>query len=159
MHATNFFVNRAGNEKPKTLWNQWGASLGGPVRIPGVYNGKDKLFFYVIYEGIKNRDPETGYLSVPTIEQRTGDFSKLLAIKSSYQIYNPFSGVVNGTNVSRQPFPGNIIPASLISPIATNILKYYPLPNQPGTADGTNNYFYSEFATDVFDKETWQAGL
>jgi hypothetical protein len=79
--------------------------------------------------------------SVPTANENKGDFSNLLALGSNYQIYNPFSTAAAGNGrFSRQPFPGNIIPPSLISPLATKIVSYFSPPNLPGTVDGTNNW-------------------
>ena len=82
-----------------------------------------------------------GFYTVPSVAERTGNFSSLLALGNSYQIYDPYSAVATaGGHVSRSPLPGNIIPASLLSPVAQNLLKYYPLPNTTGTATGVNNY-------------------
>ena len=82
-------------------------------------------------------------LSVPTEKMRNGDFSELLALGSQYQIYDPATTRPHPTQAGRfirDPFPGNIIPQNRISPVARNILGFYPLPNQAGTADGANNY-------------------
>ena len=78
-----------------------------------------------------------------------GDFSELLA--AGIQIYNPFSArLVNGV-VTRDPFPGNVIPQNLLNPIALNVLKYYPLPNQAGAVDTTSNYFVEQPWTYGYD--------
>ena len=74
---------------------------------------------------------------------RNGDFSDLLALGPQYQIYNPFTIRPHPTQAgrfTRDPFPGNIIPPAMIDPVAKNILDYFPLPNQAGTADGQQNY-------------------
>ena len=80
---------------------------------------------------------------------RNGDFSELLA--AGTQIYNPFSArLVNGV-VTRDPFPGNVIPQNLLNPIALNVLKYFPLPNQAGAVDTTSNYFVEQPWTYGYD--------
>ena len=91
--ATPFFVNRAGQKKPFMLWNQYGFTLGGPVVIPKVVNGKDKLFFFYAFEGIRQPGPLALTDTVPTEAERRGDFSRLLSINSNYQLYDPLSGV------------------------------------------------------------------
>jgi hypothetical protein len=91
------------------------------------------------YEGIKETRPRGSVLTVPTEEQRRGDLSGLLRLGAAYQIYDPATRRVEGARYREDPIPGNIIPASRISPIATNVLKYFSLPNTAGTADGGNN--------------------
>ena len=131
--------------------SQPGFDFGGPVRIPKLYNGKNKLFFYFEYDKITNiqANPNTPIFTMPTATERTGDFSALLKVPnaSNYIIYDPRSGTTVGGHVTRTPFPGNIVPSSLIN--ANPIYKYYlrqeyPLPNNPTgyvQADGTNNYY------------------
>jgi hypothetical protein len=142
--ANDVFNNALGKPRPDFSFNRWGGSLGGPFYLPKVYNGKNKTFFMWGYEGIHDARPrhDDATNTVPTPAMKTGDFSALLAVGSSYQIYNPFTrtGPVNG-RYTAQPFPNNIIPPSLINPVAKNILSYYPQPSSPATAapNGTNN--------------------
>ncbi len=152
--ATLFFTNRAGQKKNPAIYNQWGLTAGGPVVIPKLINGKNRLFFFFAYEGISQKLPRATSTTTPTAAQRNGDFSQLLALNASHQLYDPSSGVREGARVRRTPFAGNIIPASRISPIGKNILTYYDAPNQPGRADGRDNFFVGavgEFNT--FDAE------
>ncbi len=80
---------------------------------------------------------------------RSGDFSELL--RAGIQIYNPYSArLVNGV-VTRDPFPGNIIPSNLLNQVALNTLSYYPLPNQAGRNDTSNNYFVEQPWTYGYD--------
>lgn len=139
-NATPFFTNRAGGKKPVSRYNQYGGTVSGPVLIPKLFDGHNKMFFYFGYEGVKDALPAPATGTVPTAAQRNGDFSGLLANGPQYQIYDPLSGVREGTRVRRSPFPNNIIPANRISPIARNYLQYYPAPNQAGRADGQDNY-------------------
>jgi hypothetical protein len=165
LDANEFFTNKAGQPTPPYHQNQYGASLGGPVFIPKVYNGKNKLFWFFAYEGLRDSDPansplETGnplnFATVPTTAERNGDFSALLALNTSttnYTIYNPYTGVASGSNVARIPFPNNMIPASLINPISKALMNYYPMPNLPGLANGQNNYAVNVTDSDVYDNE------
>ena len=153
LESRNFFLSRSGQKLPVGRFNQYGATLGGPVWIPRVFNGRNKLFFFFAYEGIKDSYPETITTTVPTALERTGDFSQLLNVGANYQIYNPFTGAAQGSRISRQPFAGNVIPTSLLNPIAKNYLQFYPLPNAPGRADGANNYVANSVRSDVFNSE------
>ena len=139
--ATLFFTNRAGQKKNVSNYNQWGITSGGPVMIPKVLDGRNRVFFFFAYEGINQKLPRATSTTVPTQAERNGDLSALLAVSGNYQIYDPATGVREGNRVRRQPFSGNIIPAARISPIARNILSYYGLPNQPALPDGRNNYY------------------
>ena len=126
---------------PTWLHQRWGATLTGPVVLPKIYNGRNKTFWTFGYEGLKIIRNLSFTGTVPAAEQKRGDFSSLLRLGSTYQIYDPFTTTASGTRFLRQPLPGNIVPASRIDPVAANLLKYYPDANQPGTSDGRNNYF------------------
>jgi hypothetical protein len=120
-------------------WNQYGYTLGGPVRIPKLFNGKDRLFFMSNYEGFKLRQQtQTVYSTFPAAF-RTGDFSSVLA---THVITDPTNG---------QPFSGNIIPTPRLDKIAQGFLQYYPAPNIPGTSLA-NNYL----SLDNNTQDKWQ---
>ncbi len=140
------FQNRANQKLPLYQDNRYGVAGGGPVVLPKLYDGKNKTFWYWTWEANKFGDPNVGasQSTVPREAWRNGDFSDLLRLGSNYQLYDPATirPTGNGT-FSRDPFPGNIIPANRISPIGRSILNLYPLPNQPGAANGANNFFLS----------------
>ena len=127
--------------------NQFGGQLSGPVRIPKVFNGKDKLFFMFQYDGIYQAKAETTSAinrTVPKMAWRQGDFSDLLAIDAiKYQIYDPRSAMLVNGHITRTPFPGNKgIP--ILNPLYKFYAPLYPAPNNvPGLVqpDGTNNYY------------------
>jgi hypothetical protein len=151
--ATPFFTNKAGGQKSSLIFNQWGLTAGGPVWIPKVFHGKDKVFWFFGYEGIKDALPEATNVSVPTAAERAGDFSELLKLGAQYQLYDPLTGTQNGSRVQRQPFAGNIIPKDRLSPIAQNLLSYIPLPNQLGTKEGLQNFYSPQTRRDTFNAQ------
>ena len=151
--ATPFFTNAAGLEKPVTRYNQWGTTTGGPLYIPKVYDGRNKVFWYFGWEFINDSFPEPLTTTVPTTAERNGDLSALLKIGNNYQLYDPFSGAAQGSRIARQPIPGNVIPANRISAIAKNYLQFYPLPNQPGDPDGQNNFLANSVRRDTYNSE------
>jgi len=139
-NATPFFTNKAGAKKPVSRFNQYGGSFSGPIRIPKLIDGRNKVFFMFAYEGVRDALPAPTTNTMPTNAQRSGDLSALLAVGAVYQIYDPLTGVAEGGRVRRTPFAGNIIPANRISPIARNYLQYYSQPNQPGQPNGQANF-------------------
>lgn len=121
---------------PTTRVNQFGGSLGGRII-------KDKLFYFGDAQLTRKSVGGSLLTSVPTAQDRTGNFSDWLAAGSQYTIYDPLTGNADGTG--RTPFPGNIIPAGRLSPQAQALLQYFPLPNTVGsTVNGApapwNNY-------------------
>ncbi len=153
LQATNFFTNKAGQLKPPGRYNQWGGTAGGPVWLPRIFNGKNKVFWFFGMEDINDSFPEPQTVMVPTEAERSGDLSALLRLGPQYQIYDPMSGALSGSRISRTPLAGNLIPPSRISPIARNYLQFYPLPNQPGGPDGTLNYLAPAARRDTYNSE------
>jgi hypothetical protein len=138
LDAANYFAPVVNNEKVRAplRYNVFGGTVGGPVRIPKLYNGKDKTFFFFAYEGSRRNEGVVRTLTVPTVAQRGGDFSL-----NSNPIFDPATtALVNGVN-RRTQFPGNVIPASRLDAAARNIATYFPLPNRPpDNATGVNNF-------------------
>jgi hypothetical protein len=117
--ARGFFEDRSTPPNPRRR-DQFGFQADGPVSIPKLYDGRNKTFFMVAYEGVRAKETSTSIVSVPTALMRQGNFSEI-----STAIRNPFT---------QQTYAGNVIPQSQISPQALNVLSYYPMPNRPGTA-------------------------
>ena len=157
LEANEFFFNKAGI--PRSAWesNQYGMTAGGPVWIPKVFNGKNRVFWMFAYEGMKDSVPsEDGVLqaTVPTAAERQGDFSALLKVNSSYAIYDPNTGVPSGSLVQRTPFPNNVIPTSRLNPVAQSYLQFYPQPTPgAGRADGFDNYDVTAVDRDWYNSE------
>jgi Carboxypeptidase regulatory-like domain len=124
-----------GTKAPKNF-NAFGGSLGGPVIIPKLYNGRDKTFFFLDYEGNRKTQSYPEQLLVPTQAERNGDLSAMVAAVGQ-PLINPFTN---------QPFPNNIIPTGscpyCINPVAQALLNnYYPLPNANiGVINPSYNY-------------------
>ena len=126
-----------GSDTPKSSpfkWNQYGFTLGGPVQIPRLINGRNKLFFMANYEGFRLRNQKDTLFSVPSAAMRRGDFSQISAA-----VRDPLTGA---------PFPGNIIPSTRLDPISVKMLEYYPLPNQPTSALANNYLAVNKNSTD-----------
>lgn len=125
LDANGFFNNLNGREKGPFRFNQFGATLGGPLN-----KSRDRTFFFFSYEGLRQVNPGSSFFSVPTQRMRNGDFGEI-----PNAIYDPTT--INAAG-ERQPFANKIIPANRISPIARNLMAKYALPTLPGVQ---NNFF------------------
>ncbi|MGA7159175.1 MAG: carboxypeptidase regulatory-like domain-containing protein [Acidobacteriaceae bacterium] len=178
--ANTYFDDRTNpvTKLPVTHYNQYGLTVGGPVSIPKIYNGKNKLFFFFAFEGLKDSQPATTFLTVPTAAERSGDFSALLTAgcgTKGYtenasgaaicnggtavdpnQLYDPFGSTLNASNVvMRTPIANNqLTSVGTINPIAANYLSLFPQPNNTATtADGLNNYVSNAPSQDTYNNE------
>lgn len=135
--ANDFFANRAGRTIADQPYRDWGASLGGPVRIPKLYDGRNRTFVFAATEAYRQKDGSTTLLAVPTALERRGDFSQSLNRAGTLQtIYDPNSTTATG---ARTPFAGNVIPAARINSVGNALASYYAQPNQPTPFYGANN--------------------
>jgi hypothetical protein len=151
LNANTFDANRTGVSKAGLYWNQPGVTVDGPVRIPGLYNGTNKTFFMYNWEQIRSEVPFPQVYTVPSALERQGDFSQTRTSGGQPVIvYDPLTTrLVNGQWV-RDPFPGNVIPANRIDPVALSLLQRVPMPNQPGLV---NNFTVPENArADRYDQ-------
>ena len=143
--ANYFFNNRNNVALGAYRYNDYGASLGGPLRIPHLYSG-NRLFFFLSYEGLNWVQPNITTASVPTLLQRQGDFSQTYAPDGKQVvIYDPATNYPNPAmynQIYRKPFPGNKIPSYRWNPVAVNIINNYPLPNVAGDPITNLNNFY-----------------
>jgi hypothetical protein len=118
LEARGFFEDRSNPKNPRRR-DQFGVQVDGPLRLPKLYDGRNKTFFMAAYEGIRQDSTATSIISVPTALMRQGNFSEFRGA-----IRNPFTGAL---------YPNNIVPQSELSPIARRVLDYLPAPNRPGT--------------------------
>jgi hypothetical protein len=136
MNANQFEMNASGIKKSPNNINQFGFEAAGPVFVPKVFNGKNKLFWLLAYEGIRQRSADPGLQTIPIMEIRGGDFTSLFnGAGQQIVIYDPQTTKPDGT---RTAFAGNKIPPSRLSPVAVNALKYYPPPTSAGI--GPNHF-------------------
>jgi Carboxypeptidase regulatory-like domain len=139
----------SGSAQPSGRSNNWAGSVGGPVRVPKLYDGKDKLFFFFAYNAakdVKSEEATAVNRTVPTDAHRRGDFSDLLDIDPvRYQIWDPRSAeVVNGVVRRMKKFDGNIVP--ILNPMYKFYEALYPHANNvPGVVsrEHRNNYLAS----------------
>src|SRR5262245_26138458 len=166
LDANNFFSNRAGRfpdgreRAPRGAFqrNQFGGNVGGPVYLPKLYDGRNRTFFFYAMEAQTQRSAAVSTATVPLAEWQRGDFSNLKNTSGQpIIIYDPLTTRANpnfdpsrpasATNPQfiRTPFENNIIPASRISPIARNLMQYWPQPNQASANANTpvNNFIAS----------------
>ena len=146
--------NPAGNPRPVNRPNDFGFTVGGPVYLSKLYNGRDKTFFFFSWEEYRNRIVNnTQYATIPTLPYRAGNFSSAIlpnAIRIGAdplgrqmlqgEIYDPLTArSVSGQTVL-DPFPNNAIPQGRFDPVALKIQNIYPQPNGPNVNALVNNY-------------------
>ncbi len=154
MDARGFFA------ATRSIYKQsdFGVTMGGPVTIPKVYHGKNRTFFFLSYEGFRNRQGANGSLfTVPTPEMYQGNFTNLVNNKNQLiPIYNPLSTTASGSGFVRTPFAGNIIPLSMFSTVSQSIIPYADtvIPNRAGIVPGTFGYINNNYLSNGGDSES-----
>ncbi len=144
--------------------NQFGFNVGGPLVIPHLLKNNNTTFFSISYEGVRESISRASLHTVPTMLERTGNFSKTVDQAGNVlPVYDPTTTSTNPsynpalplslTNLQyfRDPFPGNVIPSSRLSPLAQKQLAYYPAPNTDIGPFFQNNYFVNSPETDLAD--------
>ena len=152
LNATSFSNNAKGLGPDNTPLDQYGFTIGGPAQIPKVYKGKDRTFFFFAWEKYKQNQvfPQNDVSSVPTLAQRSGDFSQTFnAAGRLITIYDPTTGRQENGQWVRDPFAGNRIPGNRIDPSGAKILGLYPAPNltTTGSVNWQNNFFLKDNVT------------
>lgn len=157
-------VKQNGGTKSPLHRNQFGFNVSGPVLIPHLVTNSDKTFFTFMYEGVREIISRASLHTVPTLDQRNGDFSETVdQAGNPLPIYDPATTVPNPAYNSslpistsnlqylRSPFPGNIIPPERLPSNIQQILSYYPLPNTDVGPFSENNYFVNAPQKDTAD--------
>jgi hypothetical protein len=132
--GSNFFANRNGAAKPEYRQNQFGGTLGGPIR-------KNKLFLFGSFDGTRIRSGTSSISTLPTAAERNGDFSKIR------NVFDPLTTLGTGAAMTRQMFPGSIIPKNRWDPLFPALMALYPATTTTGIV---NNYYFS-----AADRNTW----
>jgi hypothetical protein len=156
--ANNYFSNAAGTPRIDQPFRNYGGSIGGPIRIPKIYDGRNRTFFWITGEAYRQTESAGTILAVPTERERNGDFSRSLsrldfASGALQAIYDPLTTTTAGT---RQVFAGNVLPASRIDAAGRAMASYYPLPNASARFYGDANYNATVSAYNRADQTTWK---
>lgn len=163
LDANDYFQNQANQKRPEYRRNQFGFTQGGPLWIPKIYDGRNRTFFFVDYEGTRIRQGNTQTATVPTLAERSSgftDFSDLVSLQTgSYidaqgktypagTIFDPATTTPFGNSYVRAPFTGNIIPNNRIDPVAVKLLSLLPAPTKSTLA---NNYVTAPVFADDYN--------
>ena len=146
-YARNPFNSAEDSGVPPVKRNQFGGSIGGPIK-------KDKVFYFADAQLLRQRFGSSALTSVPTAAARTGDFSGYLRAGGENQIYDPLTGN-QATGQGRTPFLNNTVPANRITSQSKAILNYLPLPNAPGNAGANYINNYAGTGTQAFNSNQW----
>ena len=147
----------SGQPVPAVHYNEYGGTIGGPAWIPKLYDGRKRgTFFFFSYDGIRNNAPvNTGFMTLPSALERTGDFSQSTQTTAGVQypitVYDPTT--IDPKTGNRTPFPGNKIPDSRISSFTKAIFALMPLPDTApvtATSSDANNFRKKEVQRDKF---------
>lgn len=152
--ANSWANNRNGIARPTNTYHNYGFQTNGPVRIPKLFDGRNKLFYMLSYDASPTNSLYAAQWTTPLPEMKRGDFSNLFAANGQpVIIYDPVTTRAAGNTFIRSPFPSNRIPANQINPVGSKLLSYYPDPTQPGDGPGRiNNYVLATNNTG----ELWQ---
>ena len=158
LDANNFFNNRSSVRKQPFVYNNFGFSAGGPVFLPRFgeggrawSDGRNKTFWFFAYEGLRVRQSFTVLARVPTALEKAGDFSQTRdRTGAPVVIYNPYTSRQVGGVWTRDPFPGNRIPANLLDPVALKVASFYAEPNLAFDPSGVNNFIANPRAANDF---------
>ena len=153
--ANNYFTNSAGQGRPPFSQNQFGATAAGPVWIPKLFNGKNKLFFLFNYEGFRQREGLNLTGLYPSAAQLKGNLADnsagtgLFPTSSPFCVANPSSQhCVNVINpASGLAFPGNVIPGSLLNGVSQKAIPFIPVPNVATNAGALSFPLFNTFAS------------
>jgi hypothetical protein len=149
--APNFFNNKNRTSVAPYADHRYGASAGGPVRLPGLVDARRRTFWFYAWESNLWGAPQYYTATVPSAAERRGDLSELLSLGAAYQIYDPRSAVsAPDGRFQRQPLAGNRIPSSRLDGVGSALANLYPLPNQAGRAGGLYNFFHSSTASEDY---------
>jgi hypothetical protein len=140
--------------RPFSRGKNYGGAIGGPVVIPKVYNGRNKTFFYANLELYRNYTGTDTYVTMPTVQMKTGDFSQTLTGRvvgtnpaggsiTENMIFDSQTEQTIGGQLTRTPFPNNVIPTSRLDPVALKIQQWFPDPTRAGLGSNWEQKYVS----------------
>jgi hypothetical protein len=156
LEANSFINNSVGEGKPRQRYHLFGATVGGPVYLPKLYNGRNRTFIFGSWESGRQSDPTSLLTTVPTAEQRAGDFTRTFDGQGrALTVYDPFSTRANPAIAGgflRDPFPGNQIPRNRMDRVAAGLMSQFGTPNKPGVGlAAVDNFFWLGSSPDDYD--------
>ena len=177
LRANSFNFNAIGRARNPFKLSNYGGSIGGPVVIPKLYNGKNKTFFHFVHEVTRVRDYSAGgFITLPTTDFKQGNFARLLNSAGTNdarsgtavgtdaqgrtvqfgQIFDPATTRTSNGQTIRDPFPGNIVPQGRWNPVSANILKLAPI-TDPINGNLLNNMVSLGACCPIFDEKMYTA--
>ncbi len=133
--ANTWQANFLGSPKTREVNNNFGFHVDGPIWLPKLFDGRNRMFFMLSYDATRSRGVDTESAVMADAAMRAGDFSGI-----PLRLYDPLTTTQQGANFVRQPFAGNRVPANRINPVSRKVLEFVPLPNLTGRAFGQENY-------------------
>jgi hypothetical protein len=155
LNANNWFSNSRNSPLADSHRDWFGGTVGGPVYLGKLYNGKNRTFFFFDYDRYKQLSASTQTASVPTAQQLAGDFSDTrLSTGALVPLFDPYSTYKDASGtVLRNPIPNNIIPSTRQNPIALAFDKYFPAPTSDGNQYTRANNFFAQAAAPSADNK------
>ncbi|MBI3682487.1 MAG: TonB-dependent receptor [Acidobacteria bacterium] len=154
LNANGYSRNSIGLKQPEFKNNTFGFTVDGPFYVPKVFDGRNRMFFMISLEGLRERNPQTQIWTVPTERELQGDFSQL--VDNSLRpilLYDPLTTRQVDGRFVRTPFTGNLIPRNRMNPVASKAAGYYPRPNRASESpDGQNNYLFVNSSRNNYDQ-------
>lgn len=140
-NANSWNNNRRGSPLGAYTLHQFGGTIGGPITIPKLYDGRNRSFYFFNFDGLRQYNSGSlAFATVPTQLERAGDFSQTTnTAGKGVTVYDPLT--YDAATNSRKPFAGNMVPLNRFDPVASYMLSLWPLPNRPGDpATEANNF-------------------
>ncbi len=155
LNANDWIANKNNFSRVPFKQNTFGFEVDGPVLIPKLFDGRNRMFFMLSLEGLREHNPGGQIATLPDANQLQGDFSSLRNNSNAVvAIYDPITTQLgaDGRTYTRQPFAGNRIPASRINPVSAKVASFYPKPTGVGDGpDRQNNYAVVTPSTNSYD--------
>jgi hypothetical protein len=157
IRANDWVANKEGQPKSPFKNNTFGFEVDGPVYIPKVFDGRNKVFFMLSLEALREHSQGGQLRTIPTSDMLKGNFAQLYNTDGQLvQIYDPLTTRLgpDGKTYIRTPFQGNVIPANRISPVAAKAASFYPAPNLPGEGPSHENN-YAKLLPETNGYDSW----